>query len=236
MKIAVTKLKEKSEGVHELFARYGHEAFIVSTMKAAEPTDPAPLSFLCDMISKGKIDILIFTSSLGVDRLFGKIRPGKNVRIVCVGPKTAKKVEEYGMQGEVIVEFSSDNFASYLGEIKGKTVGIARAEVPNPQLIASLTSKGAQVIEAPAYALVSAVNECLDILKEVEAVIFTSARSFELSGFNNEFAGKLRIVAIGPKTADAMQKYGITPDFVGNGTLENCLLLLSLKRVADTCK
>ncbi len=236
MKIAVTKLKEKSEGVHELFARYGHVAFIVSTMKAAEPTDPEPLSFLCDMIAKEKIDILIFTSSLGVERLFGKIRPGKNVRIVCVGPKTEQKVKEFGMQGEVIAEFSSDNFARYLGEIKGKNVGIARAEVPNPQLTASLTSKGAQVIEASAYALVPAVNEFLDILKEVDAVIFTSARSFESSGFNNEFAGKLRIVAIGPKTAETMRKYGVIPDFVGNGTLENCLEFLSLKRVPDTCK
>ncbi|NJD76037.1 MAG: uroporphyrinogen-III synthase [Candidatus Methanoperedens sp.] len=234
MKIAVTKLKEKSEGVHELFARYGHVAFVVSTMKAAEPTDPASLSYLCDMVSKGKIDILIFTSSLGVERLFGKIRPRKDVRIVCVGPKTAKKVKESGMQGEVIAEFSSDNFAGYLGDINGKTIGIARAEVPNPQLTDSLTSKGARVVEAAAYALVPAVNEFLDVLKEVEAVIFTSAKSFELSGFKNEFAGNLTIVAIGPKTADAMRKYGVIPDFVGNGTLENCLLLL--KRVSDTCK
>ncbi|MDL5502448.1 MAG: uroporphyrinogen-III synthase, partial [Candidatus Methanoperedens sp.] len=69
MKIAVTKLEEKSEGVHELFRRYGHEAVIVSTMRAAAPSDPEPLLSLCDIISKEKIDILIFTSSLGVEKL-----------------------------------------------------------------------------------------------------------------------------------------------------------------------
>ena len=223
MKIAVTKLEEKSEGVHELFRRYGHEAVIVSTMRAADPSDPLPLLRLRDMVSKEKIDILIFTSSLGAQKLLEKTKPGKNIRIVSVGPKTAKKAEEYGFRSEVIEKFSSENFADYLGDISGKTIGIARAEVPNPELIDSLESKGARVIEAPAYRLEPAGNSILEVLKDVDAVIFTSAKSFELSGFGHEDAKKARSIAIGEKTADAMRKYGIHPDYVGNGTLEDCL-------------
>ncbi|MFZ3169321.1 MAG: uroporphyrinogen-III synthase [Candidatus Methanoperedens sp.] len=223
MKIAVTKLEEKSEGVHELFRSYGHEAVIVSTICAADPSDPEPLLRLCQMISKQKIDILIFTSSLGVEKLLDKVKPEKKVRIVSVGPKTAKKVEEYGLKSEVIEKFSSENFADHLGEIKGKTIGIARAEVPNPELIGSLQSKGAIIIEAPAYRLEPAGNSILEVLNDVDAVIFTSAKSFELSGFKPENAKKIRSIAIGPKTADAMRKAGIYPDFVGNGTLEDCL-------------
>ena len=223
MKIAVTKLEEKSEGVHELFRRYGHEAVIVSTMRAADPSDPLPLLRLRDMVSKEKIDILIFTSSLGAQKLLEKTKPGKNIRIVSVGPKTAKKAEEYGFRSEVIEKFSSENFADYLGDISGKTIGIARAEVPNPELIDSLESKGARVIEAPAYRLEPAGNSILEVLKDVDAVIFTSAKSFELSGFGHEDAKKARSIAIGEKTADAMRKYGVHPDYVGNGTLEDCL-------------
>ncbi|MGB8215963.1 MAG: uroporphyrinogen-III synthase [Candidatus Methanoperedens sp.] len=222
MKIAVTKLEEKSEGIHELFKRYGHEAVIVSTMRAAPPADPAPISRLAGMISKNEIDILIFTSSLGVEKLFEKVKPGKNVRIVSVGPKTAKKVEEYGMQSEVIEKFSSGHFAEYLGDIRGKTIGIARADVPNPELVNSLTAAGAIVIEAPAYRLLAG-DSIVEVLDEVEAVIFTSAKSFELSGFAPEHAKKLKVIAIGQKTADAMRKHGINPDFMGNGTLEDCL-------------
>ncbi len=222
MKIAVTKLEEKSEGIPELFRRYGHEAVIVSTMRAAPPTDPAPLSHLAEMISRNKIDILIFTSSLGVEKLFEIIKPGKNVRIVSVGPKTAKKVEEYGMRSEIIDKFSSDNFAQYLGDIKGKTIGIARAEVPNPELVSSLISGGATVIETPAYRLVAG-NSIVEILDDVDAVIFTSAKSFELSGFAPEHAKKLKVIAIGQKTADIMRKHGINPNIMGNGTLEDCL-------------
>ena len=226
MKIAVTKLEEKSEGVHDLFKRYGHEAVVVSTMRSAEPSDSGPLLKLCDMISEDEIDILVFTSSLGVEKLFDKIIPGKKIRIVSVGPKTAKKVEEYGLKSEVIEKFSSDNFADHLGDISGKTIGIARAEVPNPELSGSLSAKGAVIIEAPAYRLVPAGN-VRGLLKDIDAVIFTSARSFELSGFGRDDSKKIQSIAIGPKTAEAMKKSGVYPVFVGNGTLDSCLSSLS---------
>lgn len=226
MKIAVTKLQEKSSGVQELFRRYGHEAIIVSTMRSAAPSDSGPLVRLADMILKEKIDILIFTSSLGVEKLLEKTKPVKNLRIVSVGPKTAKKVEEYGLTSEIIDDFSSGNFAEYLGDIKNKTIGIARADVPNNELTESLESKGAVVIEAPAYRLEAAGNSILEVMKDVDAVIFTSAKSFELSGFRPENNKKIKIIAIGKKTADAMRKSGNDPDIVGNGTLEDCLSLL----------
>lgn len=226
MKIAVTKLKEKSEGIHELFQKYGHEALIISTISASDPTDPTPLCRLAEMVSKGDIDILIFTSALGVDKLFLKAKPAKKVRIVSVGPKTAKKVEEYGLSSEIIAQFSSEHFAEYLGDIRGKTIGIARAEVPNPELAESLASGGAIVVEAPAYRLEPAGNSIVDILNDVDAVIFTSTKSFESSGFDQELAKKIKVIAIGEKTAGVMRKNGVVPDFVGNGTLEGCLALL----------
>lgn len=227
MRIAVTKLEEKSEGIPELFQRFGHEAVIVSTMRATDPSNIEPISRLCDMISKGKIDILIFTSSLGVEKLFARTIPGRNIRIVSVGPKTAKKVEDFGSRSEVIEKFSSENFSDYLGDIAGKTIGIARAEVPNPELIISLESKGAAVVEAPAYRLEPAGNSILKVMDNVDAVIFTSARSFELSGFGQENARKKKVIAIGEKTAVAMRKHGVRPDITGNGTIEDCLLALA---------
>ncbi len=226
MKIAVTKLAEKSEGIPELFQRYGHEAVIISTMRAAPPSDAKPLARLAEMASRGDLDILIFTSTLGVDKLFEKAKPAKNTRIVSVGPKTAKKVEEYGYSSEVVEQFSSEHFASYLGDIKGKTIGIARAEVPNPELVVSLKSKGAEIIEAPAYRLMRG-ESIAGALKDVEAIIFTSAKSFEFSGFDKKHTKKIKVIAIGQKTADAMRKHGVIPDIVGNGTLETCLSRLS---------
>ncbi len=227
MKIAVTKLKEKSEGIHELFHRYGHEALVISTIAAAPPTDPAPLTRLAKMASEGNIDILIFTSTLGVEKLFEIAHPLKKVRIVSVGPKTAKKVEGYGCAGEVISEFSSEHFAEYLGDIRGKTIGIARAEVPNHELIHSLFSKGATVVEAPAYRLMPSWDRISSILNEADAVIFTSAKSFASSGFGREDAKRIIVIAIGKKTSEAMRMRGIVPGITGDGTLESCLDILN---------
>ncbi len=229
MKIAVTKLKEKSEGINKLFRRYGHEALIISTMVAADPSNPAPLASLAEMASKGTLDILIFTSALGVDKLFERARPAKKVRIVSVGPKTAKKVCEYGCTSEVISDFSSEHFAKYLDDIRGKTIGIARADVPNPELISSLERGGATVVEAPAYRLEPAESRFDDVLNEADAVIFTSAKSFEYSGFQRKNRKNLKVVAIGEKTAKAMRSHGIEPDMVGDGTLESCLIVLGGK-------
>ncbi|MCX9084455.1 MAG: uroporphyrinogen-III synthase [Candidatus Methanoperedens sp.] len=223
MRIAITKLEEKSQGIPELFRRFGHEAVIISTMRAADPSDIEPLLRLCTMISRGEIDILIFTSSLGVEKLYERIIPESKVRIVSVGPKTAKKVEEFGSRSEVIEKFSSENFADHLGDITGKRIGIARAQVPNHELITSLESKGAFVFEASAYRLEPSGNSIPGVLNNVDAVIFTSARSFELSGFSQENPRKIKVIAIGEKTAEAIRKSGIIPDFVGNGTIEDCL-------------
>ncbi len=227
MKIAVTKLKEKSEGIYELFEHYGHEAILISTMTSAEPTDPAPLSQLSRMIADSEIDILIFTSALGVDKLFTKVKPAKTVRMVSVGPKTAKKVEEYGFKSEIINSFSSEHFADYLGDMRGKTVGIIRAEVPNQELTESLKLKGAILFEAAAYRLESAKNNFEEMIKDVDAVIFTSSKSFESSGLNKSLMKNIKVIAIGQKTANAMRKSGVVPDVVGNGSIENCLELLS---------
>ena len=229
VKIAVTKLREKSEGIHDLFRRYGHEALIISTMVAADPTDPEPLTSLAEKASKGALDILIFTSELGVDKLFERARPAKKVRIVSVGPKTAKKTEKYGFKSEVITKFSSEHFAQYLGDIRGMTLGIARADMPNPELIKSLESGGATVVEAPAYRLGPADMGFDNKLDDADAVIFTSAKSFEYSGFQRNNHKKLKVVAIGEKTAEAMRNQRLEPDIVGNGTLESCLIVLSEK-------
>jgi uroporphyrinogen-III synthase len=119
------------------------------------------------------------------------------------------------------------HFVEYLGDIRGKKIGIARAEVPNRELTESLQSKGALLFEAPAYSLESAENDFMVMIKDAEAVIFTSAKSFGSSGFNKDCSKNIKVAAIGEKTADAMRKCGIVPDVVGNGTLEKCLELLS---------
>jgi len=68
MKIAVTRLEEKSGGTRELFSKYGHDAILVPTMKTEIPDNPASLDELCRKVTSGKVDFLIFSSTMGAKR------------------------------------------------------------------------------------------------------------------------------------------------------------------------
>lgn len=224
MRIAVTRLQEKSAGTEELFRKYGHEAVIVSTMRAVEPGDGS-LDELVRVAESGGIDFLVFTSALGVKYFFSKCRnlPSKTI-IISVGPKTLESVESKGYRSEVLGAYTSEAFASYLGErARNRVVGVARAGEPNPQLTASLRSLGARVIEAVAYELVPEKNEIRKVLGDVDAVLFTSAKSFTSTGLAREELRNVITMAIGAKTAKAMLDSGVVPDITGDGTLESCL-------------
>lgn len=224
MRIAVTRLQEKSAGTEELFRKFGHEAVIVSTMRAVESRDGS-LGELARVAESGGIDFLVFTSSLGVKYFFAKCRklPAKTV-IISVGPKTQESVESKGYKSEVLGAYTSEAFAPYLGErVRNSVVGIARAGEPNPQLTASLRSLGARMIEAVAYEFVPEKNEIRKVLAEVDAVLFTSAKSFTSTGLANDELGNVLTMAIGAKTAQAMIDSGVVPDITGDGTLESCL-------------
>lgn len=225
MKIAVTRLEEKAEGTKELFAGYGHEAVLAPTMKTAPVDDTASLDELCSRVRKGEVDVLIISSTMGVKYFFERCTsiPG-NTSIVTVGPKTADAVKNMGFACETIPSFSSDNFASYLGDrIRDRTVGIVRPDITNTKLVESLMQLGGRVMECIAYRLLPTGNDFLRALQDADAVIFTSGKSFTYAAVSAHDLDGKTVIAIGPKTADTMHRGGVTPDITGNGTLEDCL-------------
>ena len=229
MKIAITRLEEKSGGTRELFSKYGHDAILVPTMKTEIPDNPASLDELCRKVASGKVDFLIFSSTMGVRYFFEQCgNVPDTTTIIAVGPRTQEAVVDKGLNCENIPSFSSDHFASHLGSrIMGRTVGIVRPDIPNPNLLESLTASGARVQEGVAYRLVPTGNDLRQILPYVDAVIFTSGKSFKLASVSaGDVAGKT-VIAIGPKTAGMMCDHGIVPDITGNGTLEGCLKALA---------
>lgn len=229
MKIAVTRLEEKSGGTSELFSKYGHDAILVPTMKTEIPDNPASLDELCRKVTSGKVDFLIFSSTMGVRYFFEQCGSVPDTTtIIAVGPRTQEAIVDKGFNCETITSFSSDHFASHLGSrIQGRTVGIVRPDIPNPALVKSLTASGARVQQGVAYRLVPTENDLRKILPDVDAVIFTSGKSFAQSGVSAGDAAGKTVIAIGPKTASMMHDHGIVSDITGNGTLEGCLKALA---------
>ena len=223
MLIAITRLREKSGKDNEMCGKYGHECRIVSPMKAE--LYPENIRNFVDKANSGAFDCIFFTSALPAQSVTPLLDDtGRKARIVAIGPQTAKTVESFGVKCETLTSFYSNEFTSYLGDwIKGKNIGIPRADVPNPHLISGIQDAGGNVFETPIYALIAS-NEPLD-LSGGDVILFTSANSFTYSVWDR--SKPIIAAAIGEVTAKRMKDDGVMPTVIGDGSLEGTLKALN---------
>lgn len=126
----------------------------------------------------------------------------------------------------------------------GKTVLVTRARAQASRFVAMLEEAGARCIEAPAIRIESpedmapAVRAAMN-LSQYKWVIFTSAngvdRFFQLLHANGKDArafGSVRIAAIGPETAMALKKEGLSADLVPREFRAEAILEMLEQQVA----
>ena len=220
MRIAITRLKDKAAEDPELCRTFGHECYPVSPLHSAVYQDNVD-AFLIQA-NAGAFDCIFFTSALPA-KLIGPHLTCPP-RVISIGPQTTKTLQEFGIESETLPAFYSRDFAPYLGDwLEGKVVGIPRADVPNPGLIHAIEEYGGKPAEHFVYAL-KPTGEQLDI-ENAEVIIFTSANSFSFAVWENR--SDLLTGAIGDITAERMENKGVTPDFIGDGSLSGTLSALN---------
>ena len=145
-------------------------------------------------------------------------------RVIAIGPQTAKELRQYEINCETLTSFYSRDFVPYLGDwIKGKHIGIPRADVPNPALIDAITGAGGIPHEFRCYGL-EPTGESLN-LDSADAILFTSAMSFTKAVWTRQ--PDLLVMAIGDITSAAMRAAGVNPAVVGDGSLEGSMMALN---------
>ena len=110
--------------------------------------------------------------------------------------------------------------------LSGRRIVVTRAADQASEFSAMLTGRGATVLECPTIQLVepttwdeldAAVGQLHDfnwlVLTSVNAVRFFFQRLNAL-GFDARAVGSCKVCAVGPKTAEAIEEYGIRPDLV----------------------
>jgi uroporphyrinogen-III synthase len=220
MKIAITRLlgKEKNDAVR--CARYGHGCYSVHPLRSEITTDV--IREFVEAVNRGEFDCLFFTSALPAKLIAPHLK--KTPRIIAIGPQTAKELQLFDIDCETLISFYSRDFVPYLGGwIRGKHIGIPRADVPNPALIEAIKAAGGIPHEFRCYKLES-TREPLN-LEGAGAILFTSALSFEKAIWTCH--PDLIIIAIGDVTAAAMQRAGIKPAVIGDGSLEGSMRALN---------
>ncbi|MFA5072379.1 MAG: uroporphyrinogen-III synthase [Nitrospirota bacterium] len=156
------------------------------------------------------------------------IRLPSGVQVCAVGPKTAERLQLYGVQPDLIpTEYNAEGLLAAFGalNISGTKMLIPRAKVAREFLPEELQKRGAQVTVVPVYETIMPEQDvsrikALLIEKKITAVTFTSGstvRNFiEMIG-QKEYTTLLSgvvIACMGPITAKIAQDYGLKTDIM----------------------
>jgi uroporphyrinogen-III synthase len=220
MKIAVTRLAGKEGRDTARCAAFGHACYSVHPLRSEIQQEV--VSDFAQAVGSGEFDCLFFTSALPAKILAPLLK--NPPRVIAIGPETARELERCGISCETLPGFYSRDFVPYLGDwIRGKTIGLPRADVPNAPLIDAITHAGGKPHEFRCYRL-APTNEPLD-LRRAEAILFTSAMSYTKAIWTPR--PDLLVMAIGDVTAAAMMGGGTLPAITGDGSLEGTLAALN---------
>lgn len=220
MKIAVTRLKGKEKSDATRCSGYGHSCYSVHPLHS--DLHEGEIAAFVEAVKSKKFDCIFLTSALPAKIIAPRITTYP--RVIAIGPQTAKELQEYHIACETLPSFYSRDFVPYLGDwIKGKHIGIPRADVPNRNLLDAITAAGGIVHEFRCYRL-EPTNESLPI-GDADAILFTSAMSYVKARWIPRPG--LLVMAIGEITAAAMRMGGTDPAVVGDGSLEGSLKALN---------
>jgi uroporphyrinogen-III synthase len=220
MRIAVTRLLGKEKNDAERCALFGHTCYSVHPL--CSKIRKSEITRFVEAVDRSEFDCLFFTSALPAKIIAPLLN--RFPRVIAIGPQTAKELRQYEIDCEILTSFYSRDFVPYLGNwIKGKHIGIPRADVPNPALIDAITGAGGIPHEFRCYGL-EPTGESLD-LDNADSILFTSAMSFTKAVWTPR--PDLLVMAIGDITAEAMQPGGVNPVVVGDGSLEGSMIALN---------
>ena len=189
-----------------------HSSAIYATVSTlcARKSDRATITAFIESVDRGEFDCLFFTSALPAKIIAPLL--SRFPRVIAIGPQTAKELQHYDIDCETLTSFYSRDFVPYLGEwIRGKHIGIPRADVPNPSLINAITAAGGIPHEFRCYGL-APTGESL-FLEEADAILFTSAMSFTEAVWTKH--PEILVIAIGDITAETMRRGGQTRQWSG---------------------
>jgi uroporphyrinogen-III synthase len=220
MKIAVTRLAGKEKNDAARCEQFGHICYSVHPLHSE--VIPSVITAFIEAVDRNEFDCLFFTSALPAKIIAPLLN--RFPRIIAIGPQTAKELQHYEIDCETLTSFYSKDFVPYLGDwIRGKHIGIPRADVPNPSLIDAITAAGGIPHEFRCYGL-EPTGESLN-LEDADAILFTSAMSFAKAVWMKH--SDLVVMAIGDITAATMRAAGTNPVVIGDGSLEGTMMALN---------
>ena len=237
----------RAKEVEKLIRTYGGEPFVVPAMREVKlDSNKQALDFAARLI-EGKVDVVLFLTGVGVRALLETVETKydreqfltalRSTRIITRGPKPEQALREVQVKTLASApepstwhEVISTMDRAFGDELKTLRVAIQEYGASNPELLAELTTRTAEVIKVPVYqwALphdLKPLRECVHGIAnaDVDVILFTTAvqviHLMMVAQQMNCIAELIRglrsvvVISIGPTTTAEMLHYGITPDF-----------------------
>jgi uroporphyrinogen-III synthase len=233
--------------VAKLIRTYGGEPFVVPAMREVPlQSNRQALAFADDLLA-GKVDLVIFLTGVGVRALLDIVQTKhdreqflsalRTVKVVARGPKPVAALRDLRVPVAATAaepstwrEMMTALNAEFGDSLQTMRVAVQEYGASNPELLADLTERCAEVTKVPVYqwalpddlgplreAVHSVANGSVDVVLFMTAVqVIHLFQVAEEMGLRDELSAGLRslvVVSIGPTTSEELAHYGITPDF-----------------------
>ena len=222
-RIVVTRPEAKP--LAEELERLGAEVTIVPLIEIRPAEDRRTLEETIGRM--GDYDWVVLTSVNGVAAVGpGLVRLGDSTQVAAVGPVTADAIRERGLEPAFVATRASEDIAAGLGELEGKRVLMAQADIAEPHLAEELRAKGAEVDVVIAYRTVLVEPPMWGILplRIADAVVLASGSACRSLAAAGGAGGGAMLVCIGPKTAKVAREVGLKVGLVADETTSDGII------------
>ena len=226
----------------ELIRRQGGIAFVAPSMRERQLEEDAGAFDFAERLFRGEFDMVILLTGVGarqLSHLLAKRYPGnafadalRRVTVVARGPKPAAALREMGLTPALIAGEPNTwrEVLAVTADRPERRIAVQEYGRSNPELMEALQSRGAEVTAVRVYGWdlpedTGPLREAARKLatQEFDAVLFTTSvqiahlvriaveegiETAVLTGLRRAFVG-----SIGPTTTEALEEYGIRPDF-----------------------
>lgn len=228
--------------IAELIRKQGGEPFVAPSMREIPVEEDAAVTAFAECLLAQEFDMMVLLTGAGTRQLnrwmSGRYSAAtfadalRRLTLVARGPKPAAALRELGL-APTLIAGEPNTWREVLAVTEARPerrIAIQEYGRPNPELVDGFRARGAEVSTVRIYqwelpedpALLREAARKL-AAGEIDVVLFTTgvqiahlARMAREQGIETEVLNGLRsafVASIGPATTEALEEYGVPPDF-----------------------
>ena len=227
----------RSAEIAELIRKQGGEPFVAPSMREVPLTENDAVFGFAERLAAGGFDMMVLLTGVGTRQLARVIGEGfaeslKRVAVAARGPKPVAALREMGITPAVVAP-APNTWRELLAALEGrpeKRLAVQEYGRSNPEMLAALRERGAEVtpVRVYQYGLPEDPEPLREAARRLAAgefrmALFTTAVQIEHlaqvareQGIEDAMLEALRrctVGSIGPTTTEALEEFGIRPDF-----------------------